>query len=224
MLGGSHILKAYDNDFIELRNALLDTKSGVLQIANLLKQALSGSISGSNSKYFTEAKNVKNAVGEKVKNIEELILSIIALRQPVAFDLRVIMSYFKIANLLHSTSSWLLKTIGKLDKIETEPEATVISVFLEMVDTVIEMLDITMSYLSQSGMTSLQIKGLDILEVKDTVVDTLYKDLFNGVKNLKQVDFFQVYTVITIAKNIEKAADNITDMSEIIRNMLSGQK
>lgn len=144
--------------------------------------------------------------------IEKQILSLLALQQPVAVDLRFIVVALKMNNDLERIGDHA-KSIAKIAiKICGEPyidAAKVIPKFAKICRNMLH--DSVQSFINQNSELA-----RDVLD-RDAEADELYTEIYNSVlETLKlQVDkIHQGFEIINVAKHLERIADLATNICE----------
>ncbi len=175
-------------------------------------------------------KDIKQAerVHEKAEDInrieievEEDCLKILALYQPVAIDLRFIVSVLKI--------NYDLERIGDLADSIAERSIQVISMdnpvpdfdFTHMYEKSMEMLNNSLDALVEFNSE----KAKDVIQ-SDDEIDDLYRQMFDIFKNEVQknpqsVEFMLQY--LSISRQLERIADHAVNISEDIIYMIDGE-
>lgn len=171
----------------------------------------------------------------KLKNeslmLEDSVNKIIALRQPVAFDLRFLLSSIKISAELNYAAGWAKKTIKSLQKIDGDLEEVGKKDLSEMLDIASKTLKDTISILlqfdSKKKADSEILFKIDQMLKKDDQVDNIYeKILQDGLSAIraKNADPIIVFETIGIAKSLEKVSDCIHNIIITTRYVLTGKR
>ena len=162
-----------------------------------------------------------NLIDEKEIEVEEECLKILALHQPVAIDLRYIISVLKINNDLERIGDFAVniskrvKTIIELDAKEIPQE------ILQMSNYLSTMLKLSLDALIDKDET----KAREILAL-DHDVDKIHSKLFEVAEmamNSNNNSIKYNIQLLTISRYIERAADHCTNIAEDVIYMISGE-
>ena len=153
-------------------------------------------------------------------NIEEDCLKILALYQPVASDLREVISILKINNDLERIGDLSVNICRYLKKIMKEGPVEVPELFNEMFPKVLHMMNLTIDCCYNDNLsTVIEVCNLD-LEV-DNINKELIMYLTDRISknegNLTQLMFF-----FSMTRTLERTADYFTNICEDIYYKVSG--
>ncbi|QRG07940.1 phosphate signaling complex protein PhoU [Xanthobacter dioxanivorans] len=165
---------------------------------------------------------VDATVDQMQREIEDRAILVIAKRQPVANDLREIVSAIRIANDLERIGD-LAKNVGKrVIAIEGEyhPQKLVRGVE-HISDLVLEQLkEVLDAYAARNEAKAVEVWG------RDGAIDTMYTSLFRELLTYMMEDPRNISVcthLLFCAKNIERIGDHATNIAEIVYYMVSGQ-
>jgi phosphate transport system protein len=151
--------------------------------------------------------------------IEKKITSILALRQPMAVDLRYIVSSLKVSSNLErigDQAKSITKKIAHLEAIDEEIK----SAFLSMLNLSKEMVKSAIFSFNNQDVSNAD----DVLK-KDDKIDQIYKDLFVILEkdsfNREQVK--NIINILFTAKSFERLADHSTNIAEITKYVVTGE-
>ncbi|MEH6475353.1 MAG: phosphate signaling complex protein PhoU [Sneathiella sp.] len=212
-----HIVSSFDNDLLEIRNAII--KMGGLAEAQL--KSATQALVDRNTELARQTIDADVAVDELEKNIDTMAVRLLALRHPVADDLRLVISALKIASLLERVADYaanLAKRVIALNKAATLP---MVGAIPRMSELVRHMIDDTLTAYSQNDDNLAQ-------EVwrRDQEVDQLYNSMFRELLTYMMEDPRSITScthLMFMAKNIERIGDHMTNISEIIIYQVTGQ-
>jgi phosphate transport system protein len=144
----------------------------------------------------------------------------IALRSPMADDLREILSALKIASILERTGDYA-KNVAKRSTVLTQLEIMKIAPIVPQMATIVrEMLkDILDAYIQRNSAKAYAVWA------RDKSVDELYNSLFRELltymmENPKLIT--PCTHILFIAKNLERIGDHSTNISEIVHFLVEG--
>lgn len=153
--------------------------------------------------------------------IEQLVIRMIALRQPVAEDLRILMAAMKISSNLERIGDYA-KNIAKRTTIlaEAPPPQSIGSVCRlgRMVQGLIH--NVLDAYLNRDSAMAEDVRQ------RDEEVDQMHSSLFREIISYMIEDPHQITTsshLLFIAKNIERMGDHATNIAEKIIYLVEGR-
>jgi phosphate transport system protein len=213
-----HIVKSYDENLDLLRSKLSEMGKEVEDQIAKAKQALLNPSDG--------LADIVIVSDEKVnflqREVEELGVRILATRQPVAQDLRIVIAGFKMASELERTADYaanIAKHIPDLDdNLDLDkPIATI----TEMAELGKEMLADIMDAFTECDVQ----KAITVWH-NDDQIDNLYAELLGelGSRMSQDPDNVKSYTaLIFIARCCERIGDHITNLAENVHYIKHGK-
>jgi phosphate transport system protein len=156
------------------------------------------------------------------REIEEKAILVIAKRQPVAGDLREVVSSIRIANDLERIGDLAKNVAKRVIAIEGEyhPQKLVRGVE-HISDLVLEQLkEVLDAYAGHNEAKAVEVWG------RDGAIDTMYTSLFRELLTYMMEDPRNISVcthLLFCAKNIERIGDHATNVAEIVYYMVTGQ-
>ncbi len=154
-------------------------------------------------------------------NIEDKCLRMIALEQPVARDLRVIAGILKIITDVERIGDYSIDIAKFSIRLADTPLFKPLVDVPKMADLVLKMLEETSTAFIQKDMSVVQ-KVVD----DDDKVDALYRSIHEEIVNYIERDSSvarQAIWIIMIARYLERIGDHITNITERIYYMETGE-
>ena len=154
-------------------------------------------------------------------NIEDKCLRMIALEQPVARDLRVIAGILKIITDVERIGDYSIDIAKFSIRLADTPLFKPLVDVPKMADLVLKMLEETSTAFIQKDMSVVQ-KVVD----DDDKVDALYRSIHEEIVNYIESDSSvarQAIWIIMIARYLERIGDHITNITERIYYMETGE-
>ena len=153
--------------------------------------------------------------------VEEEILKVMALYQPVAVDLRFLVAVLKINNELERIGDQAVNIAQRMKVLAKEPQA-------EFFFDYSQMADITKSMLKKSldALVNIDVKlAADILKLDDEV-DRLRSEAYDIIKRViaekpKQAGF--LINLLLVSRHLERLADHTTNIAEEVIYMVEGE-
>ena len=153
--------------------------------------------------------------------IDHFCLQILARRQPVAGDLRLLTSTLKLVVDLERIGDLGVSIAGRVVELGAEPPLTPYDDLMRMMTTAREMLADTLRALQNQDVASAN-RVID----KDEVVDAYYAQIFNEVLSRMREnpeDIFRATRIQAISKYIERIGDHVTNVAERVIFIISGE-
>jgi phosphate transport system protein len=211
-----HIVKSFTEQLELLAN-------GVAQMGGLAEAQFANAIEAIAKR---DAKLAEAAIGsdERVdriqQNVEEQALKLLALRQPMAIDLRTTLAALKIANELERIGD-LAKNIGKRALVlNREPPIKLAQSLARMGRQALAQLKTVLDAYSDRNA-----EAAKAVWRQDEEIDELYNSLFRELLTYMMEDPRTIGLcthLLFIAKNIERAGDHATNIAETVYHMVTG--
>ena len=153
--------------------------------------------------------------------IDHLCLQILARRQPVAGDLRLLTSALKLVVDLERIGDLGVSIAGRVVELGSDPPLTPYEDLMRMLTTAREMLAEALGALQSQDVASAN-RVID----KDEVVDAYYTQIFNDVLSRMREspdNIFRATRVQAISKYIERIGDHATNVAERVIFILTGE-
>lgn len=162
-----------------------------------------------------------DAIDTREVMVEEECLKILALHQPVAIDLRYIVTVLKVNNDLERMGDLAGNIAGRaLDLVRIEP-IRLLPDFPRMVETVRGMVRDSLDALVNSDVALAQ----RVLSV-DEQVDTIHRQMFEHVQSEARRNPDRIEAAISLlsaSRNLERIADQCTNIAEDVIFLVEGE-
>lgn len=212
-----HIVTSFDEELNRLNNT-------IAQMGGLVEAQLSDSVLAL-AKRDTELGARVISQDQRVDDLEHdidlLSVRLLALRQPMAEDLRVVIVALKVSADLERIGDYaknIAKRIGALtDAVQMEPIHTIRRMAAQVQGMIKSVLD---AYMEQDVD-----KAKDVI-VRDEEVDALHTSLFRELLTYMMEDARNITPcthLLFIAKNIERVGDHATNIAENVQFLVSGE-
>ena len=214
-----HIVSSYDDDLKEISDGVISMSGEVLGALNNIETLLK------NNDHELAQKIIKNdlIINDLGQSVENKVFNILASRQPMAIDLRIVFSAVKISlylercgDMCKGISNRVLK--GDLNEAQS-PET--ISLLVNMCSMVHSNLGIVMEdYLKKECDNSVKVWK------SDSEIDSLYSeilmDILNSIKtNPDATD--ALVPLLFIARYLERVGDQATNVAEETYFVVTGE-
>jgi phosphate transport system protein len=213
-----HTVKSYDQQL-----NLLTRK--IIEMGGLVEQQLASAIDALASRDIELAARViehDDRVDDLEEEIDTLAIRLLATRQPMAIDLRLIAMAMKISNDLERIADYavnIAKRIERLARVPPVQSQYVIPRMAQITQAMIkEVLD---AYVERDAARAVAAWH------RDDEVDAMYNSLFRELSTYMLEDPRNITACIDllfIAKNLERVGDHTTNIAEKIHYMVHGQR
>ena len=151
---------------------------------------------------------------------ERKITSMLALRQPLAFDLRYIISALKVSANLERMGDKCKSIIKKISHLKTALDQHTKTSLLNMLEIA---KDMTSNAVIAFNRHDIQ-KATKTLE-RDDEMDQIYRQLFSIAdgENFNQQQVKDIIDILFIAKSFERLADHASNIAEMVGYVISGE-
>ena len=217
--GHEHTVKAFDEDIKHLR-ALIS------QMGGLAEEAISDAMTALERGDVALAKQVRakdKAIDAIEAEVEKLAVRVIALRAPMADDLRDCVAALKIAGVVERIGDYAKNIAKRVPLIHTSGSDRIeaISVIPAMAQLASEMVHEVLDAFSARDAEG----AIRVIE-RDNRLDDFYDSIFRTlvtymVENPRTVS--EVAHLLFVAKNIERIGDHATNVAEMVYFAATGQ-
>jgi len=212
-----HTVKAFDEDLDQLR-------ANIAEMGGLAEAAIRESIQAlmrRNTEAAAEIIARDERIDELEAEVERSVVNVIALRAPMADDLRDIIAALKIAGAVERIGDYarnIAKRAGRLEGSKIEP----LSLLPEMGRIVGEMVK---NVLDAFAARDAQ-KALEVCE-RDRAVDDFYNSIFRALLTFMMEDPQNITAsahLLFVAKNLERIGDHATNIAEMVYFAATGER
>ena len=213
-----HIVKSYDQEI-----SLLTRK--ILEMGGVVEHQIARSIDALVTRNLEEAAEVI-ARDDQVDRIEEEIdqhaIRLLATRQPMAFDLRLIAMAMKISNDLERIGDYATNIASRCERLAAAPPVKPLHGIPRMAQIAQEMVkDILDAYVQRDADKAIAVWH------RDNEVDDMYTSLVRELLTYMLEDPRNISACLDltfVAKNLERIGDHTTNIAEKIHYMIHGQR
>lgn len=216
MSGNGHTVTSYDEDLEAMSNA-------IIEMGGLAESQLESAIRSFIDRNAELAKATVDgdaAVDELEHAIDNKAIRVLALRSPVADDLRRVISALKIAAALERVADYSANIAKRVIALEKAPETRQMSAFPRMGEIVGRMISDTLKAYAHDDVDL----AYEVWK-RDKEVDQLYNSMFRELLTYMMEDHRNISScthLIFMAKNIERIGDHMTNIAEIIIYQVTG--
>jgi phosphate transport system protein len=216
-IGTEHTVKAFDNEIGELRGH-------IAEMGGRAEAAIKGAMEALVKRDLDLARKViedDKAIDRLETEVEKLVVRIIALRAPMADDLRDVVAALKIAAVLERIGDYGKNIAKRVGKLEGRRKIEPISLLPSMAGVATEMVHNALdAFAARNAELAVEVNE------RDRVVDDFYNSIFRTlvtymVENPQSIS--NAAHLLFVAKNLERVGDHATNVAEMVYFAATGE-
>ncbi|EPX84501.1 phosphate uptake regulator, PhoU [Rubellimicrobium thermophilum DSM 16684] len=213
-----HTLKAYDRDLETLQ-------AHVLKMGGLVEEAIrhgAEALARRDAETADRIRRGDRAIDALEQQIVDEVARIIALRAPMASDLRILLTALRLANSLERMGDYAKNVAKRVTVLASLPAWGVEASLGRMAREVGEMLRDTLDAFVRRD----EAMARDVL-LRDEALDQMYNALFRELLTFMMEDPRTITPMMHlhfIAKNTERMGDIVTNMAEQVIYLVTGER
>jgi phosphate transport system protein len=211
-----HTLKAFDADITRLRG-LIAEMGGLAELG--VQEAMQALVSGDEDlarQVIARDKKLDRLEME----VDELAVRVIALRAPLADDLREIIAALKIAGVIERIGDYAKNIARRAGRIEGRRRFEPLTLIPAMAEVAVEMVhDVLTAYAARDPVTA-----REVIE-RDDRVDAFYDSIFRNLVSYMMENPATISSaaqLLFIARNLERIGDHATNVAEMVHYAATG--
>jgi phosphate transport system protein len=212
-----HTVKAFDDEITKLRG-LIAEMGGLAEVS--LSEAMEALVKG-NLDLAKQVIERDKKIDSLESEVDRLAVRIIALRAPMADDLREVIAAMKIAGVVERIGDYSKNIAKRADKIEQRKKFEPLTLVPAMADVARGMVhDVMTAYAARDP-----ILAKAVVE-RDDMVDAFYESLFrNLVSHMMEnpATISSAAQLLFVARNIERIGDHATNVAEMVYYAATGE-
>lgn len=216
--GMDHTVKAFDDDLSELRG-MISEMGGRSELA--LDQAMRA-LANHDLELAEKVVVADKVIDELEAEVEKRIVQVMALRAPMADDLREMVAAMKIAGVVERIGDYA-KNIAKRIPLMTDSRSIeAVSLLISMADIAKEMVhDVLDAFAARDADVAVRVCE------RDQAVDDFYNSIFRTLvtfmmENPRNIG--ESAHLLFVAKNIERIGDHATNVAEMVYYAVTGDR
>ena len=211
-----HTIKAFDEEINRLRGL-------VAEMGGRVEKALEDAMAALVQRDYDKAQRVVAAdrqVDALEAEVEKLVIQTLALRAPMANDLREVVAALKIVGVVERIGDYAKNIAKRVPQLGNHPAIEPISLLPSMAQVAGEMVgDALNAFAARDAALA------EAVVARDHVVDSFYNSIFRTLvtymmENPKTIS--ECAHLLFIAKNIERIGDHATNMAEMVYYAATG--
>ncbi|MGZ3196364.1 MAG: phosphate signaling complex protein PhoU [Croceibacterium sp.] len=205
-----HTVKAFDEDITRLRG-LIAEMGGLAEVA--VQEAMQALISGDEELARQVVERDKKL--DRLENeVDEMAIRVIALRAPMADDLREVIAALKIGGVVERIGDYAKNIAKRAGRIEGRRRFEPLTLIPAMADVAVEMVhDVLTAYAARDP-----VLARDVIE-RDDKVDAFYDSIFRNLVSYMMENPATISSaaqLLFVARNLERIGDHATNVAEMV--------
>ncbi len=216
--GQEHTVKAFDQDIGQLRGL-------ISQMGGLAEKAIAGAMTAlqrGDAELAAEVRADDKRIDAIEAEVERTAVRVIALRAPMADDLREVVAAMKIASVVERIGDYAKNIAKRVPQIESEHRIEPVSMLPAMARMASEMVhDVLNAFAARDPNAALAVCERD--NALDDFYDSIFRTLVTYmVENPKTIG--QCAHLLFVAKNLERIGDHATNVAEMVYYAATGTR
>ncbi|MBK8906806.1 MAG: phosphate signaling complex protein PhoU [Rhodospirillales bacterium] len=212
-----HIVKSFDDELNTLENI-------IAEMGGLAEHQLAEAIDALIHRDVERARRVAAAdvrIDALEARIDQRAVALLALRQPMATDLRFIIATLKISGIIERIGDYaknVAKRCGALSEVPPQPPAVTVARMGRLAQQMVK--DVLDAFRDRDVEKAEQVRA------RDEEVDALYTSIFRELLTYMMEDPRNITPcthLLFVAKNIERVGDHATNIAETVQYVVRGE-
>lgn len=214
----THTVTSFDKELKNISEKVASMGYLVRDVMNIFIQTLSSP----KSENLDKVKQIDGKINELDGLVEKLSTNIIALRHPLAVDLRYVIAATKISTIIERQGDMVESCLRKLLNLNEKILPNYIDELTMVAEWASEMLEYSVSgFKNQDTSEANRVWRLE--DKVDDLCDQLFIKIKNDVKsNPSEIDCY--VSVMLIVRNLERIADYCTKITKSVHYVTSGER
>ena len=211
-----HTVKAFDEDITRLRG-LIGEMGGLAEVA--IEEALASLVTGDVKRAEKVVKGDKK-LDELEMQVDKLAIRVIALRAPMADDLREVIAALKIAGVVERIGDYSKNIAKRVGSIEGKDRFEPLTLLPAMGEVAAEMVhDVLTAYAARDPDLAREVIATD------NKVDAFYNSIFRNLVSYmveNPATISSAAQLLFVARNLERIGDHATNVAEMVHFAATG--
>jgi phosphate transport system protein len=217
MPNSEHIVASFDRD-------LEGIQAQIMRMGGLVEEAIAKATEALETRDPELARSVRNgdkAIDALDEQVNEEAARVIAQRQPIASDLRTVLTVFRISTNLERIGDYAKNIAKRTETILEHPPVNGTGASLRRMARQVELMlkDVLDAYIQRNADLAADVRA------RDLDVDQMYSALFREYLTFMMEDPRNITTCMHLhfmAKNIERMGDHVTSIAEQVIYLVTG--
>ena len=211
-----HTVKAFDEDITRLRG-LIAEMGGLAEVA--IQEAMQALVTGDEE--LAAGVVERDLKMDRLESeVDELAVRVIALRAPMADDLREIIAALKIAGVVERIGDYAKNIAKRVGRIEGRNRFEPLTLIPAMGDVCVEMVhDVLTAFAARDPVMAREVIATD--DKVDAFYDSIFRNLV-GYMVENPATISSAAQLLFIARNLERVGDHATNVAEMVHYAATG--
>ena len=215
---GAHTLKSYDEQLAELSRLIASMVGELRKLVRASREAFRSR----DEARIADAKAADKIINQLDIQVEEAAAVVLALQNPMAVDLRFVISVLKITGMLEQAGDMAKNTVKRSVRMGAYASEAGIAKLERMADVIDELLG--------DALTAFETRNADLAThvwKRDDEIDGLYKEVIALMQEEMAASNDRIAPctqVMFAAKNLERLADYTTNLAKTVYYINSGKR
>ncbi|RKF18401.1 phosphate transport system regulatory protein PhoU [Altericroceibacterium spongiae] len=212
-----HTVKAFDEDITRLRG-LIAEMGGLAEVA--IQESLHALVNG-DADLARQVVERDRKLDTLESEVDKLAVRVLALRAPLADDLREIIAALKIAGVVERIGDYAKNIARRVGDVEDRKRFDPLTLLPVMGEVAAEMVhDVLTAYAARDPVLAREVIQRD--ERVDTFYDSIFRNLVSYmVENPATIS--SAAQLLFVARNIERIGDHATNVAEMVHYAATGE-
>ncbi len=214
----THIVGSYERELALLKSSVIEMGKIVRDILIIANDA----IQNPKMQYVDIVSQTDKSINQLDDSIEKRAISLIALRQPMAIDLRVIITSLRLAVMMERMGDLAKNAVKKTADIKTGVNQDILSKVDVMTKKIIIMFDgILTCFDTRDHKKAMKLCSHDddVDNLYEQIISDIYAEMAQKPDNIN--DLMQI---LYAARNIERIGDYVTKFAKHLYYIVTGEK
>jgi len=211
-----HTVKAFDEDITRLRGIIAEM-GGLAELS--VQEAMQALVSG-DEELARQVVERDRKLDKLESEVDELAVRVIALRAPMADDLREIIAALKIGGVVERIGDYAKNIAKRVGRIEGRQRFEPLTLLPAMAEVAAEMVhDVLTAYAARDPVLAREVIARD--DKVDAFYDSIFRNLVSHmVENPATIS--SAAQLLFIARNLERIGDHATNVAEMVHYAATG--
>jgi phosphate transport system protein len=214
----NHTVHSYDKELNKLRNSVINMASLVKDLVSIANYA----IQDPNKSFVELANSTDWKINHFDSEVESLATHVLALRQPMAIDLRQVISALKLAVILERMGDLAKKISHRMEHLPITLTPNLTKLIYATIKELERLLtDVIQAYENLDKKLAIKVSQQDHLidDYYCQIMDLLENEIESNSKHAKSL-----LNIVLVARNFERIGDYISKIAHITHYIITGEK
>ena len=205
-----HTVKSFENEISQLRGLIAEMGG---RVENAIDEAMTALVQQDEKKAKTIVANDQR-IDALEAEVERLVVQIIALRAPMADDLREVIAALKIVGVVERIGDYaknIAKRVGQIERLKKFEPLILVPAMAEIAQGMVR--DVLNAYAARDAELAVEVIKRD--EKLDNFYDSLFRNLVSHMME-NPATISSAAQLLFVARNLERVGDHATNVAEMV--------